>query len=116
LDEKAEKGRSVGGIIRVIIAVALLCSLPAVAQAGIRFGPTTCPVPADAAFKVLGARGEVDGVASEYAWLRKNRPGWRRDRQVLLNRNGHLYDVLDISKGSAKQAICFDISDFFGKM
>lgn len=105
-----------GGIIRVIIAVALVCSLPVGAQAGIRFGPATCPVPANAAFKILGAQGELDGVASEYAWLRENRPGWRRDRQVLLRRDGRLYDVLDISKRGAKQAICFDISDFFGKM
>ncbi|WP_448950026.1 hypothetical protein [Labrys neptuniae] len=105
-----------GIIIRVIMTAALVLGSTAAAQADILFGPAICPVRADAAFKILGARGEIDGVGSEYIWLRNNRPGWRRDRQSLLSRDGRRYDVLDISKGSAKQAICFDISDFFGKM
>jgi hypothetical protein len=100
---------------RMAMAAAGLTLSMASAQAEIRFGKADCPVPADASFKVLGAEGELDGVASEYAWLRRNRPGWRRDMQALMEKDGRKYDVLSISKGKARQKICFDISDFFGK-
>jgi hypothetical protein len=106
------------GIRRLAWTIALVWAAmigSSVAQAEIRFGKSDCPVPADAKFKVLGAEGELDGVASEYAWLRENRPGWRRDMQALMEKNGRKYDVLHISKGTIKQKICFDISDFYGK-
>ena len=76
---------------------------------------STCPVTADAAFKVVGAEGEEDGVSSEYAWLAANRPGWRTGMQSENSDGGKFYDVLTISKGAQRQVICFDITDFFGK-
>src|SRR3954463_4660399 len=70
------------------------------AQAAIRLKPIkTCPYQADVAFKIGGARGEADGVASEYQGLALTHPGWSRDSQALLQgKNGRIYDLLFISK------------------
>jgi hypothetical protein len=88
---------------------------PALAQ--IELIEIICPFKADAAFHIVGANGEMDGVDSEYAWLAKERPGWGRSTQTTLNDDkGRIYDLLTIIKGSHHQVICFDITDFYGKM
>lgn len=76
--------------------------------------PITCPLAADEAFKIEGARDEMDGVRSEYVWLREQRPGWVRSSQAHVRSGGHDYDLLMIDKGNDHQTICFDITDFFG--
>jgi hypothetical protein len=86
------------------------------ARAEITLEPITCPFPADAAFKVVGAKGESDGVDVEYKWLSEERRGWSRTDQATLNSGSEIYDMLTIHKGSKTQNICFDITDFFGKM
>ena len=102
-------------LLAPLVAAVCLLSITA-AEAAIRMRPANCPVAADASFKVVGARGELDGVRSEYQWLAKERPGWRRNAQALIQgTRGRLYDLLYISKGREKQVICFDITDFFGK-
>jgi len=98
------------------VAVAALLSWSGSAEAAkIRMKPTKCPVAADASFKIVGARGEMDGVASEYAWIRAERPGWKPKSQALIGDERRQYDLLTIQKGRKKQVICFDITSFFGK-
>ena len=86
------------------------------AHAEIRLKPIACPMGGDAGFRIIGAHGEDDGVDAEYQWLAAERPGWTRANQSTIQNGGRIFDVLDIEKGAQKQSICFDITDFFGKM
>ena len=96
-------------------AALILMAFAGPVRAEIRHVPATCPFPADVALRIEGAKGEVDGVDSEYQWLVRERPGWRRTDQSTAEKGGHVYDILVIVKGNDKQTICFDITDFFGK-
>ena len=100
--------RAVVGFIAVAFPLSTAC-------AEIRLVKSKCPFASSAAFKIVGAKGERDGVGIEYRWLALGRPGWERVSQVLIHKAGRHYDILNISKDGATQAICFDITDFFGK-
>jgi hypothetical protein len=102
-------------VVWIGIAIAAGMSLSGPAEAAVTMAKSTCPVKADAAFKVVGAKGEEDGVTSEYTWLAAKRPGWKMGQQSEHSDSGKFYDVLTISKGADRQVICFDITDFFGK-
>lgn len=67
------------------------------------------------AILIRGAKGEFDGVKSEYDWLAINRPGWERTEVALVNNGGRVYDVLTIRKGGQTAKIYFDITEYFGK-
>src|SRR5579885_1821663 len=70
----------------------------------------------ETAITIVGAGGENDGVAAEYAWIATNRPGFKRLTQALLSHAGHSYYRLDLlSPQGERVSIYFDISDFFGK-
>lgn len=103
---------------RIRIAALPLLALPLLsasspATAEIVMKPITCPY-ADTGFAIVGAKGERDGVAAEYRWLAVNRAGWKRDKQLLMHKDGHDYDVLEISREAEHDRICFDITAFFG--
>jgi hypothetical protein len=104
---------------KILIGAALagLICAPGAAEAAVRLKPITyCPVAANYAFKITGAKGEYDGVASEYQWLARSLPGWKRDEQALISdKKGRSFDLLMVSKSRKKQVICFDITSFFGK-
>ena len=97
------------------VALAAILAMTGVAEAKVRLKPAKCPVEANASFRITGAKGELDGVRSEYQWLAAERPGWKRNEQALIQNGNKLYDLLYISKGRKKQVICFDITAFFGK-
>ena len=69
----------------------------------------------DQALLIHGARGESDGIQSEYDWLAAHRPGWRAHAQSLVVRGNRQYDVLHIVKGSQTADLFFDITEYFGK-
>ncbi len=56
------------------------------------------------------------GVNEEYAWLRKNYPGYKSQGQTLINKNKRIYDKLKITTadGDIKE-FYFDITNCFGK-
>lgn len=97
------------------LAAVILVIATGAAEARVRLKPAKCPVEASASFRITGAKGELDGVRSEYQWLAAERPGWKANRQALIRNGNKLYDLLYISKGKKKQVICFDITAFFGK-
>jgi hypothetical protein len=66
------------------------------------------------AIRIVGAKGEMDGVHSEYVWLRKNRPGCRLVSQSVVQ-GKRIYDLMDINCGGKRQTVYFDITGFFGK-
>jgi hypothetical protein len=99
----------------IALAAAIIVIATGAAEAKVRLKPAKCPVAADASFRITGAKGEIDGVGSEYQWLAAQRPGWKRNKQALIQSGNKLYDLLYISKGRKKQVICFDITAFFGK-
>jgi len=101
--------------LAAVAVAALLSGTGAAEAAKIKMKPAKCPVAADASFKIVGARGEMDGVASEYEWIRAERPGWKPKSQALIGDARRQYDLLTIQKGRKKQVICFDITSFFGK-
>jgi hypothetical protein len=104
-------------LLVLTVALAAGLGMSSAADAAVRLKPIAyCPVAANYAFKVVGARGEYDGVASEYQWLARTLPGWKRDTQALISDNkGRAFDLLMISKSRKTQVLCFDITGFFGK-
>jgi len=100
---------------KYIIALLLLVAVSGPAMADITFtGGDGSSF--DKAIIINGAKGEDDGVASEYQWIRHNKAGYRPGGQALFNKNGHAYDVLSIKLGKGdKQDIYFDITQYFGK-
>lgn len=62
------------------------------------------------------ASTEGEGVRAEHAWVKKNMPGWRWGTQSLVNRDGRVYDVIELHKDGATKDLYFDISDWFGKL
>ena len=69
-----------------------------------------------AAILVKGAT-EVTGVAAEYQWLNDHLPGFRTERQALLEIGGRHYDQLDgVMPNGERRSVIFDITEFFGKV
>lgn len=66
------------------------------------------------AIVIRGATGEIDGIPSEYAWLRRHRPGWRVLEQQLVFHEKRPYDILILRKGGRTERVHFDISGYFG--
>ncbi|MDD5359610.1 MAG: hypothetical protein PHI79_01360 [Sulfurovaceae bacterium] len=65
---------------------------------------------------VIEAKNEMEGVRAEYVWLAKHYPGYKTNKQSLLQNNGKYYDLLNITTADGKQKdFYFDINSFFGK-
>jgi hypothetical protein len=65
---------------------------------------------------IINEKSEFKGIEAEYAWLRKNYPGYKSKQQSLLSHDGKSYDRLDIiTSDGEEKSIYFDISNFFGK-
>jgi hypothetical protein len=66
---------------------------------------------------VIKEKSEMKGVSAEYAWLRKNYPGYKSNGQSLTPHGNKNYDVIHITTADGrKKDIYFDISNFFGKL
>jgi hypothetical protein len=64
----------------------------------------------------IKATNERAGVTAEYRWIGEHFPGYKRGAQALLNRNGRVYDSIEIvTAAGERKKIYFDITDFFGK-
>jgi hypothetical protein len=65
---------------------------------------------------VIQETSETKGVGAEYAWLRKQYPGYKMQSQSLSTSNKKPYDIINIvTEDGEKKAVYFDISNFFGK-
>ncbi len=72
----------------------------------------------DRPVKILGAHGEVDGVAAEYQYLDAayGRGKWHPGSQALIEVDGKQLDKIDFVRDDGRgETIYFDISDYFGK-
>jgi hypothetical protein len=103
----------------MMIRKLMLSALAALALAGhamadITFGGGDGTSP-ETAIVILGAEGSSDGVASEYDWIGKMRPGAQILEQALIQNGERFYDAITIRVGGADEVIYFDITDFFGK-
>jgi hypothetical protein len=67
---------------------------------------------------VINETNEMTGVDAEYAWLKKNYPGYSSTGQALvMDKAGHPFDIIHIKTADGqKKDVYFDISKFFGKM
>jgi hypothetical protein len=63
---------------------------------------------------IEGASGSSDGVASEYDWIAKNRPGARVLGQALVQDGDKIYDFLTLEVDGRAEDLYFDITGFFG--
>jgi outer membrane protein assembly factor BamD (BamD/ComL family) len=65
---------------------------------------------------LIKAKTDLSGVNEEYAWLKKNYPGYKSQGQTLINKNKRIYDKLKITtaEGDIKE-FYFDITNCFGK-
>ncbi len=66
----------------------------------------------------INETNEMTGVDAEYAWLKKNYPGYSSEGQALvMDKAGHPFDIIHIKTADGqKKDVYFDISKFFGKM
>lgn len=74
----------------------------------------------DDAIVIQNAKGEDDGVASEYYYLEQKygerKVDWDLEYQSLVNEGDRSYDKMDIQLYDGTEiTIYFDITDFFGK-
>ncbi len=71
----------------------------------------------ESAVVIDGARNEEEGIVAESYWISRNRAGWRKGDQALINANGRQFDRISYTSPDGKQAVIFfDITSFFGKM
>jgi hypothetical protein len=69
------------------------------------------------AIAIVGAAGESDGVAAEYAWIKSHYPGAQLKQQSLVDCSGAAADKMAIvTAEGADVVLFFDISRFFGKL
>ena len=61
------------------------------------------------------AKTEIEGVRAEHKWVQTHFPGWHWDMQGVINHDGRVFDIINISRGSEQREIYFDISNWFGK-
>jgi hypothetical protein len=65
---------------------------------------------------VIQAKNESEGVAAEYAWIRKNLSGASPAGQSLHQHAGKFYDVISVELNDGKSHdVYFEISSYFGK-
>ncbi|HEY7374370.1 MAG TPA: hypothetical protein VIF57_19560 [Polyangia bacterium] len=65
---------------------------------------------------IRGARGEQQGIAAEYAWLRRRYPGHKVTGQSLGDCQQRAADIMSIRTADGREVeVHFDIGDFFGK-
>lgn len=65
---------------------------------------------------VINEKSESTGIDAEYAWLKKNYPGYKTKSQQLANHNKKPFDIITIETAQSKLVdVYFDISKFFGK-
>ncbi|NOZ12200.1 MAG: hypothetical protein GXO69_00970 [Acidobacteria bacterium] len=70
----------------------------------------------ETAVSILNAKGEDDGVRSEYHWIAVHHPDWKVRGQALLQGKHGIYDKIICVRPDGKTVdIYFDISRFFGK-
>lgn len=65
---------------------------------------------------VIDAQNEFQGVRAEYEWIRDHMPGWKPVAQHLLNEDGRVYDMIEVSRGGETREVWFDITKWFGKL
>jgi hypothetical protein len=68
------------------------------------------------AVSLTDAKNEFEGVRAEHKWIQARYPGWNWDTQYLVNHEGRVYDMIEISRGSEHRQVYFDISNWFGKL
>src|SRR5687767_2581632 len=65
---------------------------------------------------VIEEKSTLIGVDAEYAWIRQQYPGYKKQSQSLHHLNNRSYDIITIiTKEGEEKKIHFDITKFFGK-
>jgi len=66
---------------------------------------------------ITGATGEAEGVRSEYVWLSKQYPGYKRGVQSVMEKNERSFDRIEIQAANGQPVVVyFDITSFYGKL
>jgi hypothetical protein len=70
----------------------------------------------ESAIVLPSATNEMTGVQAEDEYIATNYPGWKIERQMLVQHDGRKHDVIVITgpNGETKE-IYFDIANWFGK-
>ena len=71
----------------------------------------------DHAVKINGTESTARGIRAERAWVTTHYPGFVFRRQSLRRDGERSFDVIDIeTKEKSPVSVCFDITEFFGKL
>jgi hypothetical protein len=65
---------------------------------------------------MMDEKTETAGIQAEHRWVQANFPGWHWEMQSVVDHGGHVYDVIEISRGGERREIYFDISNWFGHL
>ncbi len=66
---------------------------------------------------IINETTETKGVNAEYAWLKKNYPGYKTKSQSLVSYDKKPFDIITIGTQAGDELkVYFDISNFFGKL
>jgi hypothetical protein len=66
---------------------------------------------------IIKAPDNFIGVRVEYAWIKKNCPGWQLEKQSAFKAGNKIYDKMEFRAPDGRQkTIYFDITDFYGKL
>lgn len=66
---------------------------------------------------IIKAPDNFIGVRIEYAWIKKNCPGWQLEKQSAFKAGNKIYDKMEFRTPDGRQkTIYFDITDFYGKL
>jgi hypothetical protein len=98
-------------------SVAVWCFVITLAMAGAAQAQAPAPGSSvETAISLPGIQHETQGVDAEYAYIKKNFPGWKLKAQSLISSKGRQYDAIQITgpDGSAK-TVYFDITAWFGR-
>jgi hypothetical protein len=66
---------------------------------------------------IIKAPDNFIGVRVEYAWIKKNCPGWQLEKQSAFKAGNKIYDKMEFRTPDGRlKTIYFDITDFYGKL
>ena len=66
---------------------------------------------------IIKAPDNFIGVRVEYAWIKKNCPGWQLEKQSAFKAGNKIYDKMEFrTPDGQRKTIFFDITDFYGKL
>ncbi len=70
----------------------------------------------ETAIVLEGATNEGSGVRAEHVYVQKHYPTFTWQSQGVANKDGRVYDIVELVDGTETRTLYFDITSWFGKL